>query len=173
MKKLLVILLTAGLLTACGVPPAYETVNDVYTQPQNAKPMQMVLDMPQEAAAPSLQSPDTGAFYQCDGYTMVIQTFASGNLEQTLQNMTGRGKDQLRPIKTMTEQGNRYDFIWTAAGENGLQMGRGCLLDDGNYHYTLSVMADASETGRLRETWQNLFDTCRLIDGDINLNTGS
>jgi hypothetical protein len=76
-------------------------------------------------------------------------------------------------METLADHGIRYDCVWTAAGETGLQLGRACVLEDGNYHYVLSVMAPEEETGRLREVWQNLFETCRLVDGDKNLNTGS
>lgn len=173
MKKLILILMAVTLLTACAAPVDYETLGDTILQPKAAQQKQMVLDMPQEAASPTLQSQDGGKLYHCDGYTLAIQTFSAGDLEGTLQTVTGQTKAQLQPIKTATEYGSRYDFIWTAAGETDLQLGRACLLDDGNYHYVLSVMAGQAETGRLRQTWQNIFDTCRLIDGDINLDTGS
>ena len=173
MKKCILILLTALLLTACASPPVYETVSDTLAETKPAQLRQMVLDMPQEAASPTLQSEESGKFYHCDGYSLAIQTFAAGNLDATLQSVTGKTKEQLCPIKTATEYGSRYDCVWTAAGEAGLQLGRACILDDGNYHYVLSVMATEDQTGRLRETWQNLFDTCRLLDADINLDTGS
>jgi len=48
----------------------------------------------------------------------------------------------IQVIKTAQDTYERYDFVWTAAGEDGLQTGRACILDDGNYHYALSAMAE-------------------------------
>ena len=36
-------------------------------------------------------------------------------------------------------------------------MGRAAVLDDGRYHYVLTVQADAARSGELTETWNQLF----------------
>lgn len=173
MKKCILILILLGMLSGCAAPEVYETVSDTLETTPAAKPMQMILDMPQEAAQPTLQKETTEKLYHCDGYTLSLQTLAGGDLEKTLKTVTGRSREELTVIETRADHGSRYDCVWTAAGETGLQLGRACVLEDGNYHYVLSVMAPEEETGRLREVWQNLFETCRLVDGDKNLNTGS
>ena len=173
MKKCILILMLLCMLSGCAAPEVYETVSDTLETTPAAKPMQMILDMPQEAAQPTLQKETTEKLYHCDGYTLSLQTLAGGDLEKTLKTVTGRSREELTVIETRADHGSRYDCVWTAAGETGLQLGRACILEDGNYHYVLSVMAPEEETGRLREVWQNLFETCRLVDGDKNLNTGS
>ena len=170
MKKWLLILMLMGLLSGCADPEAYETVSDTLETATPAKPMQMILDMPQEAAQPTLQKESTEKLYHCDGYTLSLQSLAGGDLERTLKTVTGRGREELTVMQTLADFGSRYDCVWTAAGETGMQLGRACILEDGSYHYVLSVMAPEEETGRLQETWQNLFATCRLVDGDKNLN---
>ena len=76
-------------------------------------------------------------------------------------------------VKTVQDGQDRYDFVWTAAGEDGLQLGRACILDDGNYHYALTTMAQEETSGQLREVMQDMFDSCRLLDPEVNLSTGS
>ena len=173
MKKCILILMLLCMLSGCAAPEVYETVSDTLETTPAAKPMQMILDMPQEAAQPTLQKETTEKLYHCDGYTLSLQTLAGGDLEKTLKTVTGRSREELTVMETLADHGSRYDCVWTAAGETGLQLGRACVLEDGNYHYVLSVMAPEEETGRLREVRQNLFETCRLVDGDKNLNTGS
>ena len=60
----------------------------------------------------------------------------------------------------------RYDCAWTAAGETGSRIGRATILDDGNYHYTMTVMADSADAGTLQETWQELFATFQVVSTD-------
>ena len=67
----------------------------------------------------------------------------------------------------------RYDCVWTAAGEGEDQVGRACILDDGSFHYVVSVMAGQSRSGELQPVWQDIFDSFRLADPSIEFNTGS
>ena len=57
----------------------------------------------------------------------------------------------------------RYDFVWASAGENGDQLGRAVILDDGNYHYCLSVLRDADTTERSQIVWRDVFDSFKLV----------
>ncbi len=173
MKKLAIILAAVMLLAGCGSPPVYETVNDTYEPAQPAQPMQLVFSTPVEAVAPTLQNEDGSTLYHCDGYTLTTQIFPGGDMEKTVKSVSGKSLDTVRFVETEKEYGPRLDFVWTAAGEEGLQLCRACILDDGSYHYALTVMANEEQTGRLQETWQDIFDTCRLIAADVNLSTGS
>ena len=42
-------------------------------------------------------------------------------------------------------------------GEQGQQVARGCILDDGNYHYVLTALAEAERAGEFEEVWQEIF----------------
>ena len=58
-------------------------------------------------------------------------------------------------------------------GEDGLLLGRACILDDGNYHYALSTLAEENSAGALRQTLSDMYESCNLLDPEINLRTGS
>lgn len=173
MKKCWILTALLLLLTGCSAEQTLETLSDAYVQPVSASAWQVIADIPQDASVTVLQSQDAGKLYLCDGYTVTVQTMASGDLENALRTVTGHEKEDLTLIQTRQADLKRYECVWTAAGEGEIQVGRACLLDDGNYLYALTVMADESKAGELAEVWQELFDSFRLASPDTDLNTGS
>lgn len=171
-KKVFVLLLLVALLSGCKTQETFETVEDVPVEEVMAVPQQFFAIFPEEAATPTFQS-DTEELYVCENYTVSKQILESGDLERTIQTITGKSKEELDVIQTLQDTYDRYDFVWTAAGEEGLHLGRACILDDGNYHYTLTTMSKEESFDELRETLQEMFDSAKLLDPDVNLSTGS
>lgn len=172
MKKVLVLFLLAALLVGCKAQETFETISDPVDPVPVAAPMQFVVNLPDDAASPTFQD-EREELYICEGYTISKQILESGDLEKTIQTIAGKNKEELDVIQTVHGNADRYDFVWTSAGEEGLQLGRACILDDGNYHYTLTAMAREETAGQLRQTMQDMFDSCKLLDPDVNLSTGS
>ena len=56
----------------------------------------------------------------------------------------------------------QYEYVWSTPGEAEDQICRGIILDDGFYHYAVTVMADYSQAGELQETWQSVFESVVL-----------
>ena len=162
MKKWFVILLAGVLLCGCGAQPTFETVEDSDLMVVSANNREILVDMPKEAAAATMESALGGKLYLCDGYTLTVQTLTGGDLGRTLTEVTGFLQEELRPICTKSAGAVRYDLVWTAAGEGGDQIARAVILDDGVNHYAVSVMADADKGGRLLETWQELLGSVTL-----------
>lgn len=173
MKKFGVIIVLLGLLTGCGAQETLETVADVPVQPVSAPMQQILLELPEEVATPVMESPEHGKLYVCDGYTLSVQTLAAGDLSKSLHTVTGFSKERLQVMETQQKDTKRYESVWAAAGDPQMQLGRVCILDDGNYHYVLTAMANADRAGQLQETWNTLFSSFRLTDGDVNINIGS
>ena len=173
MRKILVILLMVVLLTGCREQETFETVDDMIPVQPVASPQQFFVSLPDEAAAPTFQDESGGELYVCQGYTISKQILESGDLEKTVQTLSGCPKEELQILKTVWSEYDRYDFVWTAAGEDGLQLGRACVLDDGNYHYTLSTLTRENASGDLQKTFSDMYDSCRLISPEVNLHTGS
>lgn len=172
MVKKLWILLLALCLTGCS-KPVYETVADVPVVPVSGTCQQILLELPEEAAAPVATQQPNGQIYDCGNYTITVQTLDSGDLDKTLRALTGYSREQLQVIKTLREKLSRYDTVFTAAGEETLQVGRVCILDDGAYHYAVTALAPEELAGQLRTQWDALFSTVRLVAADFDLNTGS
>ena len=142
------------LLSGCSPQKTMETVTDVYIQPQQ-QPQQILLELPQYSYVPVMEAGETDKMYLCDGYTVCIQTLESGDLDRTLRQVTGYNRQQLQ----LQQIGDRYQCVYAAAGEEQTQVGRTCIIDDGAYHYALTVMAPAEQAGTLREEIQQIFQS--------------
>ena len=173
MKKCLILAGLVLFLTGCGSEPVLETVTDDYVQPVMAQMQQIVVSLPVDAAVAVIKEETAGTIYLCDGYTVTLQTTEAGDLSKTLRSATGFSKDDLRLIQTQHGGLTRTEGVWTAVGENGDQLGHFTVLDDGSYHYVLTCMADAVQFENLQPTWEELFDSFRLVSPDLDLNTGS
>lgn len=173
MKKILMCLLLLVFLAGCGAEPTFETVEDPIPVEPVAVQQQFFVSLPQEAAAPTFDDGNGAELYVCQGYTISKQILESGDLEKTIQTLCGQSPEELQILKTKQETADRYEFVWTTAGEDGLQLGRACILDDGNYHYTLTALAEEASSGELQEVFQDMFDSCTLLDPEVNLRTGS
>ena len=148
------------ILSGCSATETMETIGDSYDQLVIA-PQMVKFAVPNDASSQVI-SGDSGTIYFCEGYEIVVQTMSGGNLDSTLRSVTGYPKDALTVVETSDAYADRYECVWIAAGEGGDQVGRTAILDDGNYHYCLSVMAPAQEAGSLQEVWQSLFLSLEL-----------
>lgn len=161
MKKWIAISAAMLLLTGCGAEETFETVSDELIQQVSAEVRQMVVTLPLEAASPAVES-DSGQMYICGDYDIYQQTLEAGDLNATIQTISGYGKEDLTVMETMQDDCKRYDFVWVSAGEIGDRVGRATILDDGNYHYCLSVLGDADTSDQYRGIWQSMFDSFGL-----------
>ena len=171
-KKLWIIGALAMLLCGCGAQETFETIGQI-EQPVQPKPWSAMYELPEDAGKPVIEGENEGALYMCKDYSISIQTLPGGDLNRTLQQCTGFSADNLQIMHTKAETADRYDTAWAASSENGDQVGRLTVLDDGHYHYVLAVMADAQKAGQLAEAWQTLFRSFYIADPEILMNTGS
>lgn len=162
MKKLIWILALVLLLSGCSGSKALETVTDTMDTPVMAKMQEITLTLPKGAAVATMENSDGGKLYLCDGYCVAVQILSGGNLDQTLRTVTGFTRDQLTLMERETEPWKRYDCVWSSAGEGEDQVARGTILDDGVYHYAVTVMAPFSTAGDLSQTWQGILSSVNL-----------
>lgn len=158
MKKVWIIILAALMLTGCAASETFETMGDDHDALQVISPSKLSFTMPADAAAPVIQGND-GALYFCDGYEIMVQTLAGGDLDRTLRQLTGYDSKSLTVMTTQLADITRHDCVWISAGEAGDHVGRTVIIDDGMHHYSLSVMAPAEEAGSLQESWHELFSS--------------
>ena len=161
MKKYCLLLLMSLLLCGCKQQETMETISDEMLLPVMAQPKNIAVALPGEAALPVVEN-DAGRIYLCDEYEIVLQTLDGGDLDQTMQTVSGMERDQLTMMETVTDDVTRYEFVWTSAGERGEQLGRGVILDDGSYHYCLSVLHNAEKADKSQINWNQVFGSFRL-----------
>ena len=174
MRKIAIIFVLVLFLTGCKAGKELETVMDSPIVPQQAEKMEMLISLPENAASVVMSSEETGTVYFCDNFVLTMQTALSGDMHKTVADTTGYTYDRLPIIETVQGSAKRYDCVWTAAGESGDQVGRCAIIDDGNYHYILTVMADAEQSGELTQNlWNDVFTSFRIVKQDNAINSGS
>ena len=70
--------------------------------------------------------------------------------------------EALTVLETEQDGAKRYDFVWASAADQGEQLGRAVILDDGSYHYTMTVLRDADTTESLQVVWSDVFGSFSL-----------
>lgn len=164
MKKQLRCLLFLSLLflfclSGCRKDTVMETVGDHWDVPAMATPREIRVNLPEDAAAAVLEG-DTGCVYLGENYEIILETLDSGDLDGTLRKLCGKGKEALTVVEREQEGCKRYEFVWAAAGETGEQLGRCAVLDDGSYHYCMTVLYPAEGTQNV--SWQEVFQSFTL-----------
>ena len=117
--------------------------------------------LPDNAVSPVLES-DTQQLYFCEDYEIAIETRSSGDLSGTITALTGFAPEQLTVMHTSPEGVDRYEFVWAASGEDGDRLGRAVVLDDGSYHYCMSVLRDAENPKKSQVVWSDVFSSFAL-----------
>ena len=157
MKVLLMVM--ALLLCGCGARETMETISDEPVQAVMAQPREISVRLPDNAVAPVLEG-EAEQVYLSEDYEIVIETLAAGDLDATMRSISGYGRDQLTVMETQWDHVTRYDFVWAAAGETGDRLGRAVVLDDGQYHYCMSVLRDAQAVSQV--VWRDVFASFEL-----------
>ncbi len=150
MKKLVCLFLLCGLLSGCAAP-TFETLGDVqHEQAVAAAPCEIRLDLPKNAQA-------MGNSYFCDGFYLELQTMDSGDLDATVRAVSGFPAKELTVLTASTGELRRYEWVWSAAGEEGEVICRAAVIDDGSFHYCLTAIAPAQKGGEFAEIWNQIF----------------
>ena len=162
MKKIVVFALVTMLLSGCAAEETLETVADDLVQPVMAQPREIAVSLPGETSVPTMEG-DTGRMYLASDYEIYIQTLAAGDLNATIKTVSGYDREDLTVMETNPEGFDRYEFVWVSAGETGERLGRGVVLDDGSYHYVMTVLRDAESTENSQIVWNDVFASFRLV----------
>ena len=161
-RKILCLLIMSILLCGCSRQQVVETVTDELLLTTVTPQKELTLKLPASASKTVMAADDGAQLYFCDGYVLTLQTAPSGDLDRTTRTLCGYGADGLTVLQTKVGGLKRYDWTWTSAGEGSVQVGRAAVLDDGNYHYCVTVMADEGFCGGLDGQWDALFTSLGL-----------
>ncbi|MGN0998006.1 MAG: hypothetical protein ACI4PO_00465 [Faecousia sp.] len=157
-KTRITILLTALMLTGCGSQPVFETLGNILLEPGITAAREIHMILPDDAAVSSMEG-QTGAIYLCDGYEIMVETLSAGDLNETIQALTGFCREDLTVIQTQRDDLVCYECVWSSTGEGGDQVSRTMILDDGYYHYCVTFCAGAQDSGSLQRQWQAIIDS--------------
>ena len=162
MKRIALVAVLSLLLVGCGKAETMETVADEMMIPVMAQPKEIWVALPDESVMPAMES-ENGTLYLCGDYDVMVQTLYAGDLDATVRTVSGYGIQDLTIIQSGTGELDKYEFVWTVAGENGQQIGRATILDDGTYHYVLSATMNAEKISEYQEVWNGIFESFCLV----------
>lgn len=153
MKKIAIILLLCAMLSGCAAVPTFETLGDIMHEQAGANtPAQICLTLPEDAES-------VGDAYFCNGFYVELKTVDAGDMNKTVQAMSGFSADDLTVMTASVNGIDRYEWVWSAASAEGEVVCRAAVLDDGNYHYCLTAVAPAQQGGALTDAWNALFSS--------------
>lgn len=161
MKRLWSVVAVCLLLAGCGGQETLETISDDLVAPVLAQPRKITVELPDNAVAPVLES-DSEQLYFSEDYQIMVETMSGGDLDATVRTLSGCDREKLMLIETYQDGATRYDFVWASAGEGGDLLGRAAILDDGTYHYCLSVLRPADTTQNSQISWRDVFTSFGL-----------
>ena len=163
MKKWILgmVLLFGVFFCGCNGAESFEVLGDEIGEFPVAEPAKVELKIPEDGTLDVMSGSDW-QYYEGEHYQIILQTYPSGNLSQTLQNITGYNKDNLSVMEISGEGIDKFLCAWSAVSEEGELVGRCTVLDDGVYHYCLSVLVDAEVSGEIRDAVDAVFATYSL-----------
>lgn len=156
------LLLFVGLLSGCAAQETFETVSDPEVEVLAARPAELSVRLPDGAVAPVLEG-ELEQVYTAEDYEIILQTLPAGDLDRTVRTLSGYDREKLTVMETQKGSVTRYDFVWTSAGEQGDRLGRAAVLDDGQYHYCLSVLRDTETKQNTQIVWSDVFESFELV----------
>ena len=156
MKKLGVFVLLWGILTGCAAAPTFETLGPVnHAQADAVQEEEILICLPDDAQ-------QFGDSYFCGDYYFEIKTVSAGDLDATIRAMCGFSQQELTVMTAGTEKYNRYEWVWSATGDEGEVICRAAVIDDGSHYHCLTTVAPAEKGGALRESWNLLFSSFQI-----------
>lgn len=157
MKKACMFFLVMVLLSGCGKGKYEVRQAPCGTEVETPAPGVITICVTDEMSTPVMNTQEGDRLYIADNYEVSLQTLAGCSVEETLKNCTGFDRSKLMVIETQKDGMKRYDCAWSAVGEGTQFVGRTTILDDGDFHYVLTVTGDDGET--VADAWQQLADS--------------
>ena len=163
MKKCIVWLLAAMLLSGCGAEPVYETIGDVCgnTEPVTA-PGTMEIAVPEGAQMQTSDTDSVDTYYTIGDWEVWTQILESGDIHATLETITGMDSEALTVVCYEVDGMDCHETTWTSTGEDGILVGRVAVLDDGKHHYCLALTVPQNQAGDLAENFGQLLDSVTI-----------
>jgi len=158
MKKQCLMMALVLLLCGCSTEQTFEMVTDELVLNASVQPREILLTLPEETLLPAMET-NQGTLYLCDGYDISVQTLQSGDLDATVRQISGFGREELTIMQTKAGDYTCYEFVWTAATDLGQQVGRAMILEDTDYHYTLCAVAPEKHAEEYQQIWNGIFDS--------------
>lgn len=164
MKKLLVLLCLFMIvpLAACTVK---ETADDCLSDCGQMPPIPafcLNAPLPENTVMAAMTEDGQTAFYVHNDFTVCKESFSAATLDEAFQKLTGRTKEELKPVTVAQYPQEEYRYSCTSAGENGEEVCTGVLFFDGTHGYSLQITCGAEKEKNYRDVFSKLLADATL-----------
>lgn len=158
------LLLSILVLGACGQGNSQpmETICPQEPPTSRTPKFRITMAVPAEAQEAPAFSQEYSTVYTGEHLTITTQILESENLDALLRDLTGRGEQDLTCITTWQGTMPRHDLTWTCAGEQGMQVCRSTVLDDGLHYYVVTAMVEEDHAQQYRQRIAQCLGTVGL-----------
>lgn len=164
MKKLLFPLCVFLIVSfsACSVKKAdADCVSDSYDIPQ-VPAFCVNATLPPDTVMAAMTADGQRVFYVHDDYTISKESVAAFSADEAFWLLTGRSREELKPVAVATFPQEEYRYTCTTAGENGMEICTGVLFFDGSHGYSLQIACPAEAENIYREVFSELLESATL-----------
>ena len=144
MKKLWILMAAALMLAGCAEEaPVFETVGPLAYR-QEDLPAAGVIQVYLPSEADQTETEAQARIYQWENHEVRLDTMKSGDIQATMQALTGLAPERLTVMKQKKGDMTFYETVWSTTGDSGVLCGRALVADDGAYHYCMSLLSPES-----------------------------
>ena len=161
MKKVLLWFSLCIILQGCGTQPVYETIGNVWENPQvQALPASIEFALPDDAQMEVMESTDSCCSYQVGDWMLWTEIRDGGDVMETIRSLTGMQEPV--SIRHTTGQYPCYETAWSVVEEEGEYVLRTAVIPQGQYHYCLSIKAPQEDARQVGEFFTSVVKSVYL-----------
>lgn len=159
MKKVLLFVMVAVFLGGCAAEPVYETIGNAMedTLPVGA-PGTIELTLPEDAEMQVIDGESGSKSYRIGDMELWTQVCEGGDISDTLEQVTGIRSDALTVMEYQLDEMSCNEIAWITNTDEGSLVCRTAVLDDGNYHYCISLMMPEENAQELSTSFSEIMD---------------
>lgn len=159
MKRILLCLMVGMMLGGCASEPVYETIGNAMedTRPVSA-PGTIELTLPEDAQMQVIDDEYGSKSYRIGDWEVWTQICDGGDINATLEQLTGISAEALTVMEYRLQDMPCSEVAWITTTDEGSLVCRTAVLDDGNYHYCISLMMPEEEAEVLGESFGALLE---------------
>lgn len=167
MKRLLVLMMAAALMSGCAAEPVYETIGNAMEDTQPViSPGKIELVLPEEAEMQVIEDEYGSKSYRIGDREVWTQICDGGDVSATLEKVTGIRADALTVMEHQVLDMPCHEIAWITTNEEGTFVARTAVLDDGNYHYCVSLMMPEADAEKLGDSFSELLSGVSISGTD-------
>ena len=165
MNNLIIYLLAVLTLTGCAAEPTFETIGNVWDNPQvQDSPASIEFALPEDAQMEVMESNDTCKSYQIGDWMLWTEIHEGGDVRATMQTLTGMEAEALNITTHPLGQYQCHETAWAASGDEGEYVIRTAVIPHGQYHYCLSLKAPKEDSRSVGNFFSRILRNVYLND---------